>query len=131
MYVRSRQERVVLTNRSHDEIEPRTLLELLDARGLIEPRLAEMTARNADEDEIAELQRLLKKAEEYLGGSRHAPINSTSVISVMLGQETRARELTRDHPQPRCASLGCLPQGSPALVPPSSFGTRAHGQDGW
>ncbi len=79
VYVRSRQERVVLANPSPDEIEPRTLLELLDARLLIEPRLAEMTARNADGDEIAELQRLLDKAEEYLGGGNDEMLNRTNM----------------------------------------------------
>jgi len=79
VYVRSRQERVVLTNPSHNEIEPRTLLELLDARLLIEPRLAERTARDADVDEIAELQQLLDKAEEYLGGDNDEMLNRTNM----------------------------------------------------
>jgi GntR family transcriptional repressor for pyruvate dehydrogenase complex len=79
VYVRSRQERVVLTNPSHNEIEPRTLLELLDARLLIEPRLAEMTARDADVDEIAELQQLLDKAEGYLGGNNDEMLNRTNM----------------------------------------------------
>jgi hypothetical protein len=63
-----------------------------------------------------------------LSCSRHAPVNSTGVISVMLGQETRARELTRNRPQSRCASLGCLPRGHlPSSVLPSSFSTRVPG----
>jgi GntR family transcriptional regulator, transcriptional repressor for pyruvate dehydrogenase complex len=79
VYVRSRQERVVLTNPSHNEIEPRTLLELLDARLLIEPRLAEMTARDVEVDEIAELQQILDKAEEYLGGERDEILNRANM----------------------------------------------------
>jgi GntR family transcriptional regulator, transcriptional repressor for pyruvate dehydrogenase complex len=75
VYVRSRRERVMLTNPSHNEIEHRTLLELLDARLLIEPRLADMTARNADGHEIAELQQILDKAEEYLGGDNDEMLN--------------------------------------------------------
>lgn len=38
-----------------------------------------------------------------------------------LGQGTRARELARNHPQPQCASLRCLPPGSPALIRPAQF----------
>jgi GntR family transcriptional regulator, transcriptional repressor for pyruvate dehydrogenase complex len=79
VYVRSRQERVVLANPTHNEIEPRTLLELLDARLLIEPRLAEMTARNADGGEIAELQQILDKAEKYLGGDNDEMLNRTNM----------------------------------------------------
>lgn len=79
VYVRSRQERVVLTNPGHKEIEPRTLLDLLDARLLIEPQLAEMAARNADEVEVAELQQLLGKAEEYLGGDNDEMLNRTNM----------------------------------------------------
>ena len=56
-----------------------------------------------------------------LSCSRHAPVNSTGVISVTLGQGTRARELARNHPQPQCASLRCLPPGSPALIRPAQF----------
>src|SRR5215212_10687584 len=54
VYVRSSRERVVLANPHHDEIEPCTMLELLDARQLIEPYLAEMAAKNANEVEIVE-----------------------------------------------------------------------------
>jgi GntR family transcriptional repressor for pyruvate dehydrogenase complex len=79
VYVRSRRERVVLANPSRDEIEPRTLLELLDARLLIEPRLADMTARNAGGGEIAELQQILDRAEEYLGGDNDEMLNRTNM----------------------------------------------------
>jgi len=69
----------VLTNPGHKEIEPRTLLELLDARLLIEPRLAEMAARNASEVEVAELEQHLGKAEEYLGGDNDEMLNRTNM----------------------------------------------------
>jgi GntR family transcriptional regulator, transcriptional repressor for pyruvate dehydrogenase complex len=79
VYVRSRRKRVLLTNPSHNETQPRTLLELLDARLLIEPRLADMTARNTDGHEIAELQQILDKAEEYLGGHNDEMLNRTNM----------------------------------------------------
>jgi len=79
VYVRSSRERVVLANPHHDEIEPRTMLELLDARLLIEPYLAEMAAKNANEVEIVELERLLGKAEEYLGGNNDEMLNRTNM----------------------------------------------------
>jgi GntR family transcriptional regulator, transcriptional repressor for pyruvate dehydrogenase complex len=79
VYVRSSRERVVLTNPHHNEIEPRTMLELLDARLLIEPHLAEMAARNANEVEIAELERLLGKAEECLDGNNDEMLNRANM----------------------------------------------------
>lgn len=68
VYVRNGHERIVLANPNRGEIEVSTILQLLDARLLIEPRLAELTAQAADETKIAELERILDGAEQYLAG---------------------------------------------------------------
>jgi GntR family transcriptional repressor for pyruvate dehydrogenase complex len=69
VYVRNGHERIVLANPSRGEIEVSTIIHLLDARLLIEPRLAELTARAADETKVAELERILDEAEQYLTGN--------------------------------------------------------------
>ena len=68
VYVRNGHERIVLANPNRGEIEVSTILHLLDARLLIEPRLAELTAQAADETKIAELERILDGAEQHLAG---------------------------------------------------------------
>jgi GntR family transcriptional regulator, transcriptional repressor for pyruvate dehydrogenase complex len=69
VYVRSGHERIVLANPSRGEIEISTIVHLLDARLLIEPQLAELTARAADETKVAELERILDEAEQCLTGN--------------------------------------------------------------
>ena len=67
--MRDPRDRVVIANPNHRDADPATILDLLDARLLIEPRLAELTARRADEAKVAELERLLGEAERRLGGA--------------------------------------------------------------
>ncbi len=69
IYVRNGHERIVLANPGRGEIEVSTIVHLLDARLLIEPRLAELTAQAADEAKIAELERILDEAEQCLTGN--------------------------------------------------------------
>lgn len=66
VYVRDPRERAVIANPSHRSVNPAAILDLLDARLLIEPRLAELTARHADAAKVAELERLLGEAERRL-----------------------------------------------------------------
>lgn len=68
VYVRRRERRVLLANPYQGRLEGRTVLELLDARLLIEPPLADLAAARATEEEIAELARTLDDAREALGG---------------------------------------------------------------
>jgi GntR family transcriptional regulator, transcriptional repressor for pyruvate dehydrogenase complex len=68
VYVRRRERRVLLANPYQSRLEGRTVLELLDARLLIEPPLAELAAVRVTEEEIAELARTLDQAREALGG---------------------------------------------------------------
>lgn len=68
VYVRSDRERVVISNPNHGEINPDTILHLLDARLLIEPHLAESAARRISDDEVAELESILEEASQQLDG---------------------------------------------------------------
>ncbi len=69
VYVRNTRERAVIANLGHGYVNRGTILDLLDARLLIEPRLAELTVRRADEAKVAELERLLGEAERRLDGA--------------------------------------------------------------
>jgi GntR family transcriptional regulator, transcriptional repressor for pyruvate dehydrogenase complex len=69
VYLRNGRERILLANPNRGEIEGQTIQHLLDARLLIEPRLAELTAQFADEAKISELQQCLDEAEGYLMGN--------------------------------------------------------------
>lgn len=68
VYVRNGQERIVISNPNHRELDASTTLDLLEARLLIEPHLAELAAENADEPQIVELGRHLDRAAGYLDG---------------------------------------------------------------
>lgn len=78
VYVRNGRERVVVANLNHGEIDPDTVLHLLDARLLIEPYLTESTARKAGEAEIAELERVLEEASRWLDGSDDEALHRAS-----------------------------------------------------
>jgi GntR family transcriptional repressor for pyruvate dehydrogenase complex len=68
VYVRNAGDRVLVVNPYSGRLEARMILELLDARLLIEPALAERTALNASDDEIGELGEVLGEAVELLDG---------------------------------------------------------------
>lgn len=79
VYVRNGRERVLLANPGHGGIEARTMQHLLDARLLIEPCLAELTARDVDEAKVAELERCLGEAERYLGGDDDESLHNANM----------------------------------------------------
>lgn len=66
IYVGRGQERLMLANPHRGDLERRVVPQLLDARLLIEPQLAELTARRATAAEIAEMGRILDDAERFL-----------------------------------------------------------------
>jgi len=72
VYVRNPASRVLLSNPYSGRLGARTILELLDARLVIEPTLAARTAVNATVEEIQELGQLLADAAELLEG--HDPL---------------------------------------------------------
>lgn len=72
VYVLEGIKRTLLINPHQDGLNERKILELLQARSIIEPQLAELTARWATDEQIQELKRLLKEAEKYLNGNDKA-----------------------------------------------------------
>ncbi|ADB53200.1 FadR/GntR family transcriptional regulator [Conexibacter woesei] len=78
VYVRHGGRRVVLPNPYPGRLEPDTILDLLDARLLIEPHLAHLAAR-AGADEIGELAQLIARARELLGGGGDAELSRTNL----------------------------------------------------
>jgi GntR family transcriptional regulator, transcriptional repressor for pyruvate dehydrogenase complex len=74
VYVRHVGRRVVLPNPFPGRLEIETILDLLDARVLIEPHLAGLAA-HADEAAIAELAELLERAGKLLEGSHDKPLS--------------------------------------------------------
>jgi GntR family transcriptional repressor for pyruvate dehydrogenase complex len=66
IYVRRDQERLMLSNPAYGALATHTILQVLDARLLIEPHLADLAARRADEAEVAEIGRLLERSEQAL-----------------------------------------------------------------
>lgn len=72
VYVRNGRERIVFVNPNRGTLDPDTILELLEARLLIEPHLAGLAGEQADEIRLAKIERSLKEAERYLdGGNDH------------------------------------------------------------
>ncbi len=68
VYVRDAQPRVLLANPYPGRLEARTILDLLEARLLIEPHLTALTAVLASDEELAELGVALDRAGELLEG---------------------------------------------------------------
>lgn len=66
IYVRRDRDRLMLSNPAYGELESHTILQVLDARLLIEPHLAELAALRAAESDLTELRRALADAESAL-----------------------------------------------------------------
>jgi GntR family transcriptional repressor for pyruvate dehydrogenase complex len=68
---------VMIANPHYGELDGETVLNLLDARLVIEPRLAEMAAKSATEQHIARIEQILDEAERLLSGHDHDlnPVN--------------------------------------------------------
>jgi GntR family transcriptional repressor for pyruvate dehydrogenase complex len=79
IYVRNGRERVVVANLDHSELDSGTVLDLLEARLMIEPRLAGLAASNAAEHELHELARRLDEAEQHLDGGDDQALQSANM----------------------------------------------------
>jgi GntR family transcriptional regulator, transcriptional repressor for pyruvate dehydrogenase complex len=66
IYVRRDQERLMLSNPAYGVLETHTILQVLDARLLIEPHLAELAAQRSGEAEVAEIALLLERSKQAL-----------------------------------------------------------------
>jgi GntR family transcriptional repressor for pyruvate dehydrogenase complex len=78
VYVRHAGRRVVLPNPYPGRLKIETILDLLDARLLIEPHLAGLAA-NADEAAIAELAKLIDDAGQLLEGREDARLSAVNL----------------------------------------------------
>jgi len=65
-YVRNGQELMVVANPNHRDLEPDRILDLLEARLLIEPHLVSVATREAGLEDIAEIEEVLREAELYV-----------------------------------------------------------------
>jgi GntR family transcriptional repressor for pyruvate dehydrogenase complex len=68
IYVRSSESRLMLTNPYARSLSTEAILNLLQARLLIEPPVAELAAQNATDKHLADLADLLTDAERHLSG---------------------------------------------------------------
>lgn len=66
IYVRRESERLMFANPAYGTLESKTILQVIDARLLIEPHLSDLAARFAGESQIVEMQSLLTAAEQAL-----------------------------------------------------------------
>lgn len=72
IYVREPETRVMVTNPYARSLDTRTILNLLQARRLIEPGVAELAAVNALAKDLDSLDALLSDTEKYLSGREDA-----------------------------------------------------------
>ncbi|HVY52506.1 MAG TPA: FCD domain-containing protein [Devosia sp.] len=72
IYVRRPEARVMVTNPYARSLDTATILNLLQARCLIEPPVAELAATNATAKDLDGLEALLADAEQYLSGQETA-----------------------------------------------------------
>jgi GntR family transcriptional repressor for pyruvate dehydrogenase complex len=72
IYLRQPESRVMLSNPYARSLDTRTILNLLHARMLIEPPVAELTATNASAQHLDRLAKVLDEAEQHLSGQDNA-----------------------------------------------------------
>lgn len=72
IYVQSLEPRLLLNNPYGSALDGDSILELLMTRALIEPEVAGLAARNANQQQITELEALLHSAAEHLTGGDEA-----------------------------------------------------------
>jgi GntR family transcriptional repressor for pyruvate dehydrogenase complex len=79
VYVRNSQERMVLANPNRSELDVVTILDLLDARLLIEPYLVRLTVAKLGDAGRTELGTYLNEANRYLDGSNDDVLQETNM----------------------------------------------------
>lgn len=79
VYVRHDQERMVFANPNRTELDAATILDLLDARLLIEPYLIALTAKRLAGPQLQELEAYLDEAQDYLDGSSDAQLQRVNM----------------------------------------------------
>jgi GntR family transcriptional repressor for pyruvate dehydrogenase complex len=66
VYVREPVERVVMSNPYMGQLDPHIILDLIDARLLIEPHLARLAVTRCEDSDVAEIEGILARAGEAL-----------------------------------------------------------------
>jgi GntR family transcriptional regulator, transcriptional repressor for pyruvate dehydrogenase complex len=84
IYVRRDSDRIMLSNPAYGTLEAQTIMQVLDARLLIEPHLAELASYAATPDEVAGLQTLLTTVEQTLDrpDDRYLAANHTLHVAI-------------------------------------------------
>lgn len=97
IYVRQAKQRLMIANPHFGELDAATVLDLLDARLIIEPPLAAMAALHATDEDIAFLEHVLDEAEHLLKGDDFElnPVNMRfhSAIARASGNKVLAQML--------------------------------------
>jgi len=86
IYVRRDADRIMLSNPSLGALEAHTIMQVLDARLLIEPHLAELAAVVASQDVITDLQSILDMAENTLQPPRDRYIELNYMLHVAIAR---------------------------------------------
>ncbi len=86
VYVLDGIQRTLVVNPHQGQLDKQKLVELLQARAIIEPQLAELTARLASDEDIQELEQLLSKAEHYLQGNDKALHDANAAFHVGIAR---------------------------------------------
>jgi GntR family transcriptional repressor for pyruvate dehydrogenase complex len=95
IYVQNPHPRVVVANPELGRLDGRTILDLLDARLLIEPRLAELAAADRTADDLALLKDTLARAGENLAGKdpvlHHLNLGFHTAVAKVAGNRVLAQ----------------------------------------
>jgi GntR family transcriptional repressor for pyruvate dehydrogenase complex len=66
IYVLRPEQRLVVANPSYGDLETHTILQILDARLLVEPHLAELAARNIDAETLRAIEQVILRAADEI-----------------------------------------------------------------
>jgi GntR family transcriptional repressor for pyruvate dehydrogenase complex len=94
IYVRRDRERLMLSNPGSGVLETHTILQVLDARLLIEPHLAALAAEHATETEIVEVAALLEHAEATLARTDDAYLRANHLFHTAIARASGNLVLT-------------------------------------
>ena len=84
LYVHDNAQRLVLVNPTLDNLDPQRVIELLDARLLVEPYMAQLAAARATDADVARLDELLNAAAQRLSGADEelTPLNMDFHVTI-------------------------------------------------
>jgi len=88
IYVRREADRILLSNPSYGALEAQTIIQVIDARLLIEPHLAALAADNATDADIAALRSILDRAERALAHPDDRYIHANYELHVTIAESS-------------------------------------------